>query len=387
MNKKANLITVIVFVGIIACLSVLFVLKKDETFSEQENRNLQTLPEFTWDSFAAGKYSEDINTYFADQFPLRDLFVGAKGYSELAMLKSENNEVLLGDDGYLAVRGFSIYEGTDYFHEELVSARLSAVKKLQTTLEAQNKEFAIIIPPCTIDVASSKFDYPTENREYLQSFIKEGLKDVNYIDILPLLKEKLEADEYVYYKTDHHYTSLGAYYTYCEVMKQYGMDNEIIPISDFEIEVASDSFYGTTWSKAGFKFVDPDSITFYHYKNGDENEYTTVNYYKTFTGLYDRSFLDTKDKYSAFIGGNSNLTTITKTSGVNAEERPKLLLAKDSFGLSLAPFLALHFDLEIVNVAGTMNLSQLAAEKDCDYVLIVYNTENLVTGRDLAFIK
>lgn len=387
MNKKANILTVVVFVGLIACLSTLFLIKKAETFSEQENRTLQTLPELTWDSFAEGKYSEEINTYFADQFPLRDVFVGIKGYSELAMLKRENNDVLLGEDGFLAVRGFSIYEGIDYFQEDLVAARLSAVKKLQTTVEAQEAQFAIIIPPRIIDVAPSKFDYPMENSERLQSFIREHLKDVNYIDILPLLKEKLEADEYVYYKTDHHYTSLGAYYTYCEVMKQYGMEADILPLSDFDVELASDCFYGTTWSKAGFKFVEPDRISFFHYKNGDENDYTTVNYYKTFSGLYDSTFLETKDKYSAFIGGNSTLTTITKTNGENAGERPKLLLAKDSFGLSLAPFLALHFDLEIVNVAGTMNISKIAAEKNCDYVLIVYNTENLVTGRDLAFVK
>ncbi|MDD4421696.1 MAG: DHHW family protein, partial [Eubacteriales bacterium] len=301
--------------------------------------------------------------------------------------KGENNNVLLGQDGFLAVRGFTAYGGIDYYNKDLVSAHFPAVKKLQETLEDKGKDFAIIIPPRTIEVASSKFDYPENSAEQLLSFIKEGFKGVDYIDIQPLLKEKLDNGAYVYYKTDHHYTSLGAYYVYREVMREFGLEDSTIPPEDFDIELASDSFYGTTWSKGGFKVVSPDSMQFWHYKYGDENDYTTKNYAKSFGGFYDRSFLKKKDKYSAFIGGNSSLTTITKTSGENAGNRPRLLLVKDSFGLSLAPFLALHFDLEIVNTEGTTNISEMAEEKECDYVLIVYNTDNFVSTRDLSLVR
>lgn len=391
MKKTSNLITVIVFVGIMAILSVLFVLKKDDSFSEQENRDLQTLPEFTIEALIDGSYSKKINSYFSDQFPFRDTFVGIKGISERALLKGENNEVLLGKDGFLAVRSFSVYDGknqigpTDYYFKKVLNAHFSSVKKLRSRLEEGGTEFAIMIPPRTIDVAASKFNYPAENSDKLQAYIKEGLKDANYIDILPILKTKLEDGEYVYYKTDHHFTTLGAYYSYCEVMKQFDLERDIIPLGDFTAEKVSDNYYGTTWSKSGFKFVAPDSIYFYHYNNGDENEYTTVKDGSAFTGFYDRSLLGTKDKYSSFIGGNSFRTSITKTSGADAGERPKLLLVKDSFGLSLAPFLALHFDLEIVNVANMHSVSGLASEYGCDYVLIVYNTENLISNRFLAY--
>lgn len=391
MDKKANILTIIIFVGIIAFLSVAFIIDKDESFSEQENRDLQTFPELKTQEILDGSFSGKINSYFADQFPFRDFFVAVKGYSELAMLKNENNGVLLGEDGYLAVRNFPVYNGkeykdpTDYFSEKVLSVHFSSVKKLQETLDKQNTEFVVMIPPRTIDVASEKFDYPAENSEKLQNYIREGLKDVNYIDILPMLKEKLDDGEYVYYKTDHHYTTLGAYYAYTEVMKQFGMGDKIIPISDFEIELASSSFYGTTWSKAGFKFVEPDSMFFYHYKYIDEEDFTTVKDGEAFKGFYDRSKLDTKDKYSAFIGGNSYRTSISKTSG--NEKRPKLLLAKDSFGLCLAPFLALHFNLEIVNIADMHSLSKLASDNECDYVLIVYNTENIISSKYLAYVS
>lgn len=399
MNKKskiANIITIVIFVGILATLSFLFLLKKDKSFSEQENRNLQIFPEFNSETFFDGRYSKKINTYFADQFPFRDSFVGIKGMSELSMLKGENNGVLLGKDGYLAVRSFSVLddtakltEPTDYYSKKVLDAHFKGVLKLQNNLEKQGIEFAIVIPPRTIDVAASKFDLPDTNSKELQSYIRDGLKVANYIDIYSLLKEKLENDEYVYYKTDHHYTSLGAYYTYCEIMKQYGMEKDIIPLSDFDVKLASNKFYGTTWSKAGFKFAEPDSIHYFDYKYSDEeSEYITNKGDVSFGGFYDFSLLNTKDKYSFFLGGNSKLTTITKTSGENSISRPKMLLAKDSFGLSLAPFLALHFDLEIVNVADySRSLSSLAVEKECSHVLVVYNTENLISTKYLAAVK
>ncbi len=395
MRKTANIITVAVFTGIIAFLSVAFLVIEDKTFSEQENRDLQTLPELNVETLFDGSYSKKINSYFSDQFPYRDAFVGLKGLSEYAMFKGENNGVLFGKDGYLAVRSFSVYDGksftepTDYYSERVLDAEFAAVKKLQNKLDSQGKKFAFISPPRTIDVAASKFNFPSENSEKLQNYIRNGLKDVNYIDILPILKEELENGEYVYYKTDHHFTSLGAYYTYCAVMKQFGMEKDIIPLENFDKELATDSFYGTTWSKSGFKFVGADSIYYLHCKNVNEDEFTTTRYLSeenktSFTGFYDRSFLASKDKYSSFLGGNSYKTTVTKTNG---EARPKLLLAKDSFGLSLAPFLALHFDLELVNVSDMLSVSNLAESSGCDYVLVVYNTENLISSKYLAFIS
>lgn len=396
MKRTANLITVLVFIGIIGFLSFLFIIKEDQEFSEQENRDLQTFPTYNQektfkDALLDGSFSDEINTYFADQFPFRDFFVGIKGISELSMLKNENNEVLIGDDNYLAVRSFSVYDGksnsrypTDIFYERVLDSHFSAVKKLHKKLDENSIRFAIMIPPRTIDVAASKYNYPTENSEKLQNYIKEGLKDTNYIDIYTSLKARLEDGEYVYYKTDHHYTTLGAYYSYREVMKGFGIESSAIPLEEFDKELAGEGFYGTTWSKSGFKFVPPDDIYFYHYKKGDENDYTTVKDDVSFSGFYDRSYLDSKDKYSAFLGGNSFRTSIYKNN--TEQERPKLLLVKDSFGLSLAPFLALHFDLEIINVNSMLSINNFAVENNCDYVLIVYNTENIITNKYLSFV-
>jgi hypothetical protein len=145
MRKTANIITVAVFTGIIAFLSVAFLVIEDKTFSEQENRDLQTLPELNVETLFDGSYSKKINSYFSDQFPYRDAFVGLKGLSEYAMFKGENNGVLLGKDGYLAVRSFSVYDGksftepTDYYSERVLDAEFAAVKKLQNKLARRGK--------------------------------------------------------------------------------------------------------------------------------------------------------------------------------------------------------------------------------------------------------
>ena len=95
-QKIANLLTVLLFVIPLALGLILFAALPDKDFSEEENRSLQAFPTLTWKSLSEGKFGQQMNEYFADQFPARDALVGIKGVAELAMGKGENNGVLLG---------------------------------------------------------------------------------------------------------------------------------------------------------------------------------------------------------------------------------------------------------------------------------------------------
>ena len=99
MKNKINLITVCLFAALLFGFSIAFFILPDNSFSEQENRSLRTLPSFSLEKLADGSFGEEINDYFADQFPLRDALVGLKGISEITLAKGENNGVLLGEDG------------------------------------------------------------------------------------------------------------------------------------------------------------------------------------------------------------------------------------------------------------------------------------------------
>lgn len=388
--KKENIITTSVFVLIIFFFAITFWVQKDITFSEQENRVLQTLPEFTLEKFISGEFSKEINVYFADQFPFRDTFVGAKGVAETILLKRENNGVVLLKNGGVAVRNmYPIENGTiDFYNEEKMTAIGKIVKQFSDELTKNGIESAILLPPRSIDVKSHELPnmFPIYRTQSAYNILSEQLKDSTYIELLDWYRNADMNGEYVYFSTDHHWTVRGAYYAYEKIMQSFGMD--YYSINDFEFEMASDEFYGTTWSRSGFKFVEPDELFFAHLKGEDESKYTVTVHDATytkgsFTGFYDRDYLETKDKYSAFISGSNTYTTITK----EGEERETLLLIKDSFGHAIAPFLALHFNLEIVDLNYNASINNYFTKLDIDKVVVVYNMENVISTDNLGKLR
>ncbi len=405
MQKKNDVLLIVLFTAFIFTFAVAFWIVPDKTFSEEENRSLSQFPRFSLESLLDGSFSEGINSYFADQFPARDVLVGIKGVSETALLKGENNGVLLGKNGQLALRRYNIYKSRlekvpdmDYFYSETVEL---SIKGLNAYAATEERPLVTLLPPRTVDVVTSALSYPAEISDELHSQLTSSIDEkAGFIDLLPMLREKYENGEYVYYRTDHHWTAYGAYLAYSEVMKSFGMEAEIIPMDSFKVEEI-EGFYGTTWSKSGCKFIGPDTLELWSLGNDDEFEtnciakkvvkdetgaqVTVKEAYKTFDGWLNREHLSTKDKYSAFLDGTHNELTVYKKDG---GERERLLIAKDSFANSMVPYLAQHFDLVIVNLSGKMTeLSEYAEEYDVDRVLIVYNLENLITGNNLASVK
>ncbi len=408
-QKITNLLTVLLFVVPLVLGLILFVALPDKDFSEEENRDLQTFPKLTWKSLSEGNFGQEMNEYFADQFPARDALVGLKGLSELALGKGENNGVVLGKDGRLAVRWFDAYVDrltrvydTDFYAKESIDAQTSALNKLQAELAEQGLDLTVIIPPRTLDVVGGQTNYPMQSADALWADIDAGLDDsVDYLDLRKIMQDAHAGGEYVYYRTDHHWTTEGAYMAYCALMNEWGKQSEIIPESMFTIETV-EGFYGTTWSRAGLKFVGPDSLEIWHFE-GEEN-YTVTDWTMqtgqneqgssyidftrghSFSGFYNREYLEQKDKYSVFLDGTHGILTVQKKTD---EERQTLLVLKDSFLNSMVPFLAQHYDLVVVNLSagGVKPLAYYAEQFGCDGVLIVYNAENIIENNALAGVK
>ena len=384
MKKLYDLLTVIFFCAIVGIFSVAFLIIPDRDFSEQENRHLQQAPSFSKESFFSGEFAENINLYFSDQFPLRDAFVKLKGASELALLKGENNGVLYSYD-QLAVKDFDFYisaieivQDTDRIDNAVIESRLTGVNRLSETLDVP---LITVIPPRTVDIADSQFGYDRPDGDAVFELMNDTFSEKSgFINTLSPLRERYENGEYVYYRTDHHWTTLGAYYTYCDIMKQLGKTDKIIPISEFEIEQV-ESFSGTTAARANFPFYKKDVLEIWHLP--DDGEYNVTADGETLTGFYERAHLETSDKYSVFLDGTHNLTTITK----NNVSRETLVIAKDSFANCLIPFLAREYDIVAVDLKSNLNISAISEEYNADAVLIVYNTENLITTNDLKKVR
>ncbi len=389
MTKRVNTAITLVFLVLIFGFGITFWTLPDKDFSEEENRSLQTLPAVTMGAWLDGSVSGKLTSYYSDQFPLRPAFVGLHALCELGSGRGESNGVLLGEDGQLAVRRFDIYlsrierlKDTDHAHAPHVAAGLDALVQLDTTLNEVNIPLCILLPPRTIDVAATDFSYPAILSNRLDAVIenKLGGSELNHINLLSTFREMHEAGDYVYYRTDHHWTTQGAYTAYVAVMKSWGMADEILPPEFFTVRTI-ENFYGTTYSRSGMFFVPPDTMEIWAAADGSDSHYTVSDADGQTVieqGFIHEPSLEKKDKYAAFLDGTHRLLTITDTT---AQDRPRLLLARDSFANSMVPFLARHFDIVMVNLSGGMtNLSDLAEAHNCDRVLVVCNRENLITS-------
>ncbi|MBQ8249571.1 MAG: hypothetical protein IJY93_06795 [Clostridia bacterium] len=378
MNKKkyrlSDIISVAGLLVIIYGFAVSMILSPDKTFSEDENRTLQTFPRFSFESLTNGEFAEKISKYCADQMPLRSVFIDVKAAAETLLGKVENNNVVIGNDGYIIAK-------SDYTDFTDADKNLGAIKEFAESNEVQLR---VAIAGRSQDVLLRYMPelYPAkEVSDGTFAHVTDGLDGITQIDLLEPLRQRADEGEYVYYRTDHHWTTLGAYYAYVEIMDSYGL--EPYPLEYFTPEVVSEEFYGTTWSKAGMKWVSPDTMEFFRFEGDDAYVTEIVERETSFDGFYDRSYLEKKDKYSAFIGGNSGRVRITAQDG---KERETLVLIKDSFGHSLAPFLAMHFDLDILDLRyyTAQSVSDVIAESGAGKVLIIYNLDSVLSGDTLV---
>ena len=403
MKNKINITVTVLFLVLIFGFGIAFWVVPDTDFSAEENRPLQTFPTLSADDWLDGKISERLISYYSDQFPLRASWVSLHAFGELGLGRGESSGVLLGKNGQLAVRRFDAYvslterlKGTDYYDPDHVQRGLDAIVALNETLTERKIPLCVLLAPRTIDVAAGDFSYPSELTDRLDETIQStlGKANVNSVELLDSFRERHEAGEYVYFRTDHHWTTKGAYTAYAAVMESWGMEADILPEDYFTVRSVPD-FYGTTYSRSGMYFTLPDTLEIWEAADGSDRLYrvferddTSPDGTKTIIeeGFISEEYLTTKDKYGAFLDGTHRMLVITSREA--GARRPRLLLARDSFANSMVPFLARHFDICMVNLSGGVtNLSELAAEYGCERVLIVCNRENLVTMDSLIHLK
>ena len=381
-SRIVDLLTVFTFLAAIFIAGALLIILPDKTFSDQENRALQQFPKISYfdkpfGRLLDGSFTEDIAKYYADQVPARDFFIGIKGFTEIALQKRENNSVILGRDGYLITRPSQPDTAT-------LRDNLGPIRSFASVMKQMNVPVTLAIAGRTYDVMKSYLPatFPKTLSDelwlYAEYLINQS-KDLQYINLMHTLKaitESTKATEPLYFRTDHHWTTLGAYYAYSKIIESW-RDSELkpVPLSEFTIEQASDSFFGTTWSKAGMKWIKPDTIEYFRYE-GDEDYITAIeDTGRSFKGFYDRSYLDKKDKYSSFISGNNGRVDITRADG---QKREKLLVLKDSFAHSMIPFLAMHYDLVILDLRYySTSIAKLVLTEEISRVLIIGNMDNL----------
>jgi len=383
MKHRHSITIVVSFVLLLGFTAITFWIIPDNDFSARENRALQTLPRFDKDRLFSGELSSAYNDYFADQFVARDVLVTLKGTLELLSGKGENNGILIGRSGQLAKRlfatariGKNAAEDSDVIDREHLKNAACGINRASENVDVP---FAVFLTGRTADVASSAFLYPTDESDAILETLRQNVaEDVNYLDLVPTYRKRYESGEYVYYRTDHHWTTLGAYYAYCDILKAFGMENDIIPTEKFQKEAVSTNFYGTFAAASGFHFVPPDSVELWFF--GNEEEFlVTADGHTLDGGFYNRRHLSGNDKYSVFLDGTHDVVTVTKKDG---QDRPTLAIFKDSFANSVAPFLAQHFDLVLYNLSSPRtdytDVTTWSRACRADAALVLYTLGNVI---------
>ncbi len=367
MKNTLNRCYVTILSVVILLASIAFFIMPDRKYSEAENRNLQLAPDMTTDAIISGEFSDAFGSYFADQFPLRDSFVAIKAYLELLQGKRENNRVIYAENDTLVARG------------DITENRMSDNFAAISDFAVRNSiDLTVAALPRSIDVFTERLpaDYPVQDdhtvwEDYKSKASTHSFKTADLYDIL------CESNEY--YRTDHHYTTKGAYLTY-KTLGDY-LDYKPLPEDSFRIETVTNSFCGTSMRSSGFYLAKKDSIKLYRYDSDTEYDITADGQN---IGLYDPSKLDTADKYAVFLGGNHARVDISKSE----QGRRKLLIIRDSFADSIAPFLAIHFDIIMVDLRYfTDNLSNIVLEEDVDKVLILECISELASTRNLSYLR
>lgn len=351
----------LMLLSFMSSIGIMHIIIPDKTFSESENRVLEQRPIFSIQNLINGKYTERFEKYISDQFPGRNFWIGVKSDTERAIGKRENNEVLLGQNGYL----FQKFNAPD---KENISKKLKAIRSIALSLRNVHTYFTLV--PTAIEILEEKLPAhaPVEDQKLYIDQIKNGLgNEVKFIDVYEELYAR--RDEYVYYKTDHHWTSRGAYYAYRSLAQVMGFTP--LESKDFHIETVTDSFYGSLYSKSGFRRIDPDTLETYTPKLKMRYTVEYIDEGKTADSLYNMDNLQKKDKYTIFLDGNHPAIKITTNIGNNR----KLLIIKDSYAHSIVPFLACHYE-EIYLVDPRYyngNIKNIVSENSIDDVLILYN--------------
>ena len=336
----------IIFILTLFLFLIINVIVPDREKSVQENRMLATKPKFRLSSLTSGDYDEKFEAYMDDQFVGRDMWRKLKVTVDRIGGSRLENGVYIGKNGQLL-------EQIEVADETHLAANIKAIKSFS---ESQSKiPVRMMLVPDAANVLNHSLPALAKPEDQTQMFsmVRKDLGDsVEWIDVsTELNKHKTEK---IYYKTDHHWTTLGAFYAFQAAAPSLGIDGDLS--GKYVSYTVSDSFNGMLASKSGVNLGEKEQIDIY--VPTEEDTDLIVDYVdegKRSTSLYDSSKLKEKDQYTVFLGGNSSLLDIRTVS----TSTKRLLLVKDSFANSFIPFLTPYYR-EIVVVdpryySGTIN--------------------------------
>ena len=380
-NKKAQIAIIAIFLVFTLAFSCLFFVLPKVEYSSAEKRYLAKAPEVSLDSFFSGKLTNALEGgenggYIADHFPLRSLFVGINAYWNLSIGATASNGYYFCQDGYIITKPAD-------------TNRADRNLQLINLFAASFDEVSLMVVPSAGQVLGDKLPrvhsaYPDE--EVYDYIIENKADNIKFMDLRESFSELAVQDEQIYYKTDHHWTSLGAYTAYELYCAEKGLDAK--STDGFEKTEHTD-FYGTTYSSSGYFLAEPDTLEIWKNKDIEGKVKVTItegtesNEYRS---MYFENHLKEDDMYPVFLDGNHALVTIENK---NAQSDETLIVIKDSFAHCAMPFFAENYSkVMMVDLRYYKNsVTELAYAEGADEVMFLYGMNNFCTDSNLAFLQ
>lgn len=376
MKKRLNipnLITCIAFFAILVSMPIITAVLPKKGFSEMENKYLERLPQASAKTIFNRTYMNKLETYISDHFAGRTGWIKGRTVLETSLGKRERNGIYI-----LKNRLAEKISPPDYTS---VDKGIAAINKFS---EANDVPVFVMIAPTSAGIYADQLpeNAPNVDQQEFISYVYENLNSpVTGINVYNTMMSN--RDDYIYYRTDHHWTTKGAYLAYAAAGKKMGYTP--VPEDLYDIEHAGIGFVGTFYSKTLYDGVEKDILDFYHFVEGSPvKEVAVTEEYgvdpTVYDSMYFREYLSVKDKYSAFLGTNTPLITIKSEN-----DGGKLLIVKDSYAHCYVPFLTQHYseitlvDLRYINVS----YKQIVDPEEYDQVLILYNASSFMTDTDI----
>ncbi len=366
MKKTCEIINAAVFFGIIAVFAVASLAAPKKEYSEIENRYLAQAPRFSADAYFSGDYAAGLAEYLDDGFALRTNWISLHTDLELIQRRNQVNGVFIAEDG---ARMLELSEPVELGS---LDESLEAIRGFSAVMGNVH----IMLVPTAAQIYSDMLPEDAEVLDqkalidYTYSYLSADARTVSVYNSL-----RADRDEYIYYRTDHHWTSLGAYIGYTEAAKSLGF----APAGPerFNIRHASHSFRGSLYSKVIYSKTDPDTVDFYIPISGSVWLETSD---ELCTGSpFVEGYISAKDKYLCYLGRNT-----AKASLYSGAEGGRLLIIKDSYANCLAPFLCEHYSrIDLIDLRYMTDPTDYIDPAEYDDILIVYNAAGFATDGNL----
>ncbi len=306
------------------------------------------------------RYEEFVN----DQFVGRDSWITLKSVTESALLKRENNGIVYGAGGQM-------FEPAVTADTRQLWRNVDFIADFAAKYAGENITLSIIPTSYAILTQRLPAGLPVLDQLGVIDDIERRLSGapLRICDLAPALRE--HAGEYIYYRTDHHWTSLGAHLAYERYMTEQG--KPFTPLASLPAHEVP-GFYGTYYNKAKKWNARADTVTWYDVPVDS----VTVEGGEA-GSLYNSAQWAARDKYAAFLHGNNGVTIVKNSAG-----QGRLLLFKDSYGNAVAPFLASSYaEVHIVDLRYYSSVPALMEENDYDGIYILYNFDTLLQDQNL----